>query len=43
MKETNEGGDDTAIANPVSAASLHDAHTCLHPTFNPQHPDLREA
>ena len=26
MEETSEGGDDTAIAHPVSAASPHDAH-----------------
>ena len=41
--EANEGGDDTAIANPVPSVPLHDAHTWLHPTFNPQHPDPREA
>ena len=39
----DEGGDDTTIANPVPAVPRHDAHTWLHPTFNRQHPDPREA
>lgn len=41
--EANEGGDDTAIANPVPAVPLHNSHTWLHPTFDPQHPDPQEA
>ena len=43
MKEADEGGDDTTIANPVPAVPRLNAHMWLHPTFNRQHPDPREA